>query len=118
MSGPRPAHPQAFVGYINHVLEHREPLVHDLFQDLRDCTVLPRFLAAVTGKPFAPTFPRPTNKIQRVENANALFGFLRREGVAVSVAIEDVVDGDRKATLALIYQLITKFLLHGRVASR
>lgn len=51
-------------------------------------------------------------RVQRFENANIALDFIKRRGIQMTnIGAEDVVDGNRKIILGLIWILISRFTI-------
>lgn len=55
---------------------------------------------------------KPKLRVQRFENANIALQFIKRRGIQMTnIGAEDVVDGNRKIILGLIWTLILRFTI-------
>ncbi|KAI1268542.1 calponin homology domain-containing protein [Xylariaceae sp. FL1019] len=55
---------------------------------------------------------RPKLRVQRFENANIALNFVKSRGIAmINIGAEDIVDGNRKIILGLIWTLILRFTI-------
>lgn len=56
---------------------------------------------------------KPKLRVQRFENANLALGFIKSRGIQMTnIGAEDVVDGNRKIILGLIWILISRFTIN------
>jgi len=55
---------------------------------------------------------KPKLRVQRFENVNVALAFIKRRGIHLTnIGAEDVVDGNRKIILGLIWTLILRFTI-------
>jgi hypothetical protein len=55
---------------------------------------------------------KPKLRVQRFENVNKALDFIKRRGIQMTnIGAEDVVDGNRKIILGLIWTLILRFTI-------
>lgn len=98
---------KAFTKWINNQLETTSstPPVNDLFQDLRDGVVLLRLLEVLTGNEYK----RENGKmrVHHIGNVNKVIGVLQEYGIKLlNISSNDIVDGNPKLTLGLIWAII------------
>jgi plastin-1 len=91
------------------------PEVNNLFEDVRDGLVLLKVLDTI--KPGIVSWDKvnkqPTNKFKKAENCNyAVVLGKQLKFSLVGVAGSDIVDGNRKLTLALIWQAMRYYVLN------
>ena len=56
---------------------------------------------------------KPKLRVQRFENANLALDFIKSRGIQMTnIGAEDVVDGNRKIILGLIWTLILRFTIN------
>ncbi|KAJ6645290.1 Dystonin [Pseudolycoriella hygida] len=82
--------------------------VDDLFEDLRDGHNLLSLLEVLSGEPL----PREKGKMRfhMLQNAQMALDFLRYKKIKlVNIRAEDIVDGNPKLTLGLIWTIILHF---------
>ena len=83
----------------------RVTTVTDLFYDLRDGLVLLSVLEALTGKKMRRE--RGNLRVHQLSNVNNLLSLLREHKVKlVNIGTADIVDGNPKITLALVWAVI------------
>ena len=83
----------------------RVTTVTDLFYDLRDGVVLLSVLEALTGKKMRRE--RGNLRVHQLSNVNNLLSLLREHKVKlVNIGTADIVDGNPKITLALVWAVI------------
>ncbi|CAM2708186.1 unnamed protein product [Rotaria socialis] len=98
---------KAFTKWINNQLANTTPTltITDLFQDLRDGVVLLRLLEVFTGNECK----RENGKmrVHHIGNVNKVIAVLNEHGIKLlSISSNDIVDGNPKLTLALIWSII------------
>uniref|UniRef100_A0A8C3JVV2 Spectrin beta chain n=1 Tax=Calidris pygmaea TaxID=425635 RepID=A0A8C3JVV2_9CHAR len=83
--------------------------IGDLYSDLRDGFVLTRLLEVLSGEPL----PKPTRgrmRIHSLENVDKALQFLKEQRVHLeNVGSHDIVDGNHRLTLGLIWTIILRF---------
>ena len=83
----------------------RARAVTDLFHDLRDGLVLLSVLEALTGRKVRRE--RGNLRVHQLSNVNNLLSLLRENKVKlVNIGTADIVDGNPKITLALVWAVI------------
>jgi dystrophin len=83
----------------------KETAVTDLFYDLRDGLVLLSVLEVLTGKKIRRE--RGSLRVHQLANVNAVLSMLRENRVKlVNIGTVDIVDGNSKITLALVWAVI------------
>ncbi|CAF4851946.1 unnamed protein product, partial [Rotaria sp. Silwood1] len=98
---------KAFTKWINNQLANTSSTlaITDLFQDLRDGVVLLRLLEVLTGNEYK----RENGKmrVHHIGNVNKVIAVLNEHGIKLlSISSNDIVDGNPKLTLALIWSII------------
>eukprot|EP00698_Gefionella_okellyi_P018453 TRINITY_DN5524_c0_g1_i1.p1 TRINITY_DN5524_c0_g1~~TRINITY_DN5524_c0_g1_i1.p1 ORF type:complete len:557 (+),score=123.56 TRINITY_DN5524_c0_g1_i1:71-1672(+) len=92
-----------------------QPEVNNLFEDVKDGLVLLKMLDAISPGIVAwdKVNKVPSNKFKKVENCNyaVLLGKQLKFSL-VGIGGTDLVDGNRKLTLALIWQAMRYYVLH------
>ncbi|KAF0297038.1 Dystonin [Amphibalanus amphitrite] len=99
---------KTFTKWVNKHLKKRSRLVRDLFYDLRDGTSLLALLEVLSGERL------PSQKGQlrfhQMQNVQVALDFLRyRKIKLVNIRADDIVDGNPKLTLGLIWTIILHF---------
>ncbi|KAE8294957.1 Spectrin beta chain, non-erythrocytic 4 Beta-IV spectrin Spectrin, non-erythroid beta chain 3 [Larimichthys crocea] len=83
--------------------------ISDLYNDLRDGYMLTRLLEVLSGE----LLPRPTRgrmRIHCLENVDKALQFLKEQRVHLeNVGSHDIVDGNHRLTLGLIWTIILRF---------
>lgn len=86
----------------------RGKLVQDLFQDLRDGQNLISLLEMLSGQ----TLPRERGRmrVHQLQNIQIALNYIKfRKVKLVNIRPEDIVDGNQKLTLGLIWTIILHF---------
>ena len=94
-------------------LKQRGIPFEDLCTEFKNGTKLCQLLEII-GKQTLPRkwWPQPKNRFQELENVDASLQFIEERGVKlVATHKEQIVDGDKKMTLGLIWSLISKFAI-------
>lgn len=82
--------------------------VDDLFVDLADGRKLLKLLEIISGEKLA----KPNNgkmRVHKVENVNKSLAFLHTKVRLESIGAEDIVDGNPRLILGLIWTIILRF---------
>ncbi|GAB1320711.1 alpha-actinin [Madurella fahalii] len=104
---------KTFTKWLNTKLEVRNLEVKDLVQDLSDGVLLIHLLECLSGESLGRYAAKPKLRVQRFENANLALNFIKLRGIQMTnIGAEDVVDGNRKIILGLIWTLILRFTIN------
>ena len=97
---------KTFAKWINSQLAKiKSQPVRDLFVDLRDGTALLKLLEILTGAELKKEVGRM--KVHHMGNVNIVLQTLRDHGVRItSINANDIVEGNAKLTLGLVWQVI------------
>jgi len=88
--------------------------VNDITLDLQDGQVLAKLLLALSGEGITKINTKPNMRIQKVENVGKCLKFITDHDVKlVGIGAEEIVDGNPKMTLGLIWTLILRFVIVG-----
>jgi hypothetical protein len=95
---------------VKHVGNNRRPnrIIHDLFEDLRDGECLITLLEILSGE----TLPRERGRmrVHMLQNSQIALNFLKFKKIKlVNIRPDDVVDGNPKLTLGLIWTIILHY---------
>ena len=96
---------RTFTKWVNASLEKAGRHVIDLYQDFRDGCNLIVLLEVLSGR----VLPRERGKMQlhKIQNVETVLNFLRHRGVKlVNIRAEDIVNGNAKLTLGLVWTLM------------
>ncbi|KAI9646995.1 alpha-actinin [Ciborinia camelliae] len=86
--------------------------VVDLVKDLSDGVLLIHLLECLSNESLGRYAAKPKLRVQRFENANLSLDFIKSRGIQMTnIGAEDVVDGNRKIILGLIWTLILRFTI-------
>ncbi|XP_046810522.1 dystonin isoform X31 [Lucilia cuprina] len=99
---------KTFTKWVNKHLKKANRRVEDLFEDLRDGHNLLSLLEVLSGEHL----PREKGKMRfhMIQNAQMALDFLRYKKIKlVNIRAEDIVDGNPKLTLGLIWTIILHF---------
>lgn len=82
--------------------------VEDLFVDLADGRKLLKLLEVISGEKLA----KPNSgkmRVHKIENVNKSLAFLHTKVRLESIGAEDIVDGNQRLILGLIWTIILRF---------
>ncbi|XP_048837070.1 spectrin beta chain, non-erythrocytic 4-like isoform X2 [Brienomyrus brachyistius] len=100
---------KTFTKWVNSHLAQVSCRIADLYNDLRDGYMLTRLLEVLSGE----LLPRPTRgrmRIHCLENVDKALQFLKEQRVHLeNVGSHDIVDGNHRLTLGLIWTIILRF---------
>ncbi|KAM9733521.1 spectrin beta chain, non-erythrocytic 4 isoform 2-T2 [Menidia menidia] len=100
---------KTFTKWVNSHLARVSCRISDLYNDLRDGYMLTRLLEVLSGEQL----PRPTRgrmRIHCLENVDKALQFLKEQRVHLeNVGSHDIVDGNHRLTLGLIWTIILRF---------
>ncbi|GKT48006.1 alpha-actinin-like protein 1 [Colletotrichum spaethianum] len=103
---------KTFTKWMNTKLEARQLEVKDLVADLSDGVLLIHLLECLSNDTLGRYASKPKLRVQRFENANTALDFIKARGIQMTnIGAEDVVDGNRKIILGLIWTLILRFTI-------
>ncbi|KAK4211935.1 hypothetical protein QBC37DRAFT_203452 [Rhypophila decipiens] len=104
---------KTFTKWLNTKLEIRDLEVKDLVKDLSDGVILIHLLECLSSESLGRYAAKPKLRVQRFENANLALNFIKSRGIQMTnIGAEDVVDGNRKIILGLIWTLILRFTIN------
>ncbi|XP_053577742.1 spectrin beta chain, non-erythrocytic 4 [Bombina bombina] len=100
---------KTFTKWMNSHLSKVPCRVNDLYNDLRDGYVITKLLEVLSGEQL----PKPTRgrmRIHSLENVDKALQFLKEQRVHLeNVGSHDIVDGNHRLTLGLIWTIILRF---------
>ncbi|XP_053908842.1 LOW QUALITY PROTEIN: spectrin beta chain, non-erythrocytic 4-like [Cuculus canorus] len=100
---------KTFTKWVNSHLARVSCRIGDLYADLRDGFILTRLLEVLSGEQL----PKPTRgrmRIHSLENVDKALQFLKEQRVHLeNVGSHDIVDGNHRLTLGLIWTIILRF---------
>ncbi|KAH6624391.1 calponin homology domain-containing protein [Chaetomium sp. MPI-SDFR-AT-0129] len=104
---------KTFTKWLNTKIEARGLEVLDLVKDLSDGVMLIHLLECLSNESLGRYAAKPRLRVQCFENANTALDFIRSRGIQMTnIGAEDVVDGNRKIILGLIWTLILRFTIN------
>ncbi|TBU08719.1 alpha-actinin-like protein [Hamiltosporidium magnivora] len=109
---------KTFTKWINTKLnEGSYPTVTNLFENIRDGTVLAHLLFILTEEKFIYN-KRPITRFQKVENIQQVLNFIKQKNITlINIGSPDIVDGNEKLILGLIWTIILRFVVTEGVQS-
>ncbi|MCJ1361391.1 hypothetical protein MMC16_000491 [Acarospora aff. strigata] len=103
---------KTFTKWLNSKVKPRDVAVNDLVTDLADGVILIHLLEILGNESLGRYASKPKMRVQRFENVNKALDFIKGRGVQMTnIGAEDVVDGNRKIILGLIWTLILRFTI-------
>ncbi|ROW12097.1 hypothetical protein VMCG_00708 [Cytospora schulzeri] len=103
---------KTFTKWLNTKIEVRNLEVKDLVKDLSDGVILIHLLECLSQESLGRYAAKPKLRVQRFENVNLGLDFIKSRGIQmVNMGAEDLVDGNRKIILGLIWTLILRFTI-------
>ncbi|GAB0201943.1 spectrin beta chain, non-erythrocytic 4 [Grus japonensis] len=100
---------KTFTKWVNSHLARVSCRIGDLYADLRDGYILTQLLEVLSGEQL----PKPTRgrmRIHSLENVDKALQFLKEQRVHLeNVGSHDIVDGNHRLTLGLIWTIILRF---------
>nr|POE65055.1 alpha-actinin-like protein 1 [Quercus suber] len=98
--------------WLNSKLKIRNVSITDLVSDLSDGTILIHLLEILSQESLGRYAARPKLRVQRFENVNIALDFIKSRKIQLTnIGAEDIVDGNRKIILGLIWTLILRFTI-------
>ncbi|KAI1777716.1 calponin homology domain-containing protein [Hypoxylon cercidicola] len=103
---------KTFTKWMNTKISPRGLVVKDLVTDLSDAVLLIHLLECLSSESLGRYAAKPKLRVQKFENANTALNFIKSRGIQMTnIGAEDVVDGNRKIILGLIWTLILRFTI-------
>ncbi|RKL10009.1 Alpha-actinin-like protein 1 [Fusarium oxysporum] len=103
---------KTFTKWLNTKIEARNLEVKDLVKDLSDGVMLIHLLECLSHESLGRYASKPKLRVQKFENANLALDFVKSRGIQMTnIGAEDVVDGNQKIVLGLIWTLILRFTI-------
>ncbi|KAM0334397.1 hypothetical protein ACHAQA_001423 [Verticillium albo-atrum] len=103
---------KTFTKWLNTKLVARELEITDLVADLKDGVVLIHLLESLSQESLGRYAAKPKLRVQCFENANTALDFVKSRGIQMTnIGAGDVVDGNQKIILGLIWILILRFTI-------
>ncbi len=104
---------KAFVRWINTYLEPQQlSPIQNLRTDISNGVRLIQLLEIIGGETLGRYAPNPRLRVQKAENLNIALDFIKHRGIQLyNIGAEDVIDGNLKLILGLIWMLILRFTI-------
>ncbi|KAF2208620.1 hypothetical protein CERZMDRAFT_70843 [Cercospora zeae-maydis SCOH1-5] len=103
---------KTFGKWLNNKLQVRNLHLDNLVTDLSDGVILIHLLEILSAESLGRYAARPKLRVQRFENVNIALDFIKSRKIQLTnIGAEDVVDGNRKIILGLIWTLILRFTI-------
>ncbi|KAJ6130486.1 hypothetical protein N7512_003266 [Penicillium capsulatum] len=103
---------KTFTKWLNDKLKARALSIEDLVTDLSDGTILIHLLEILGNESLGRYASKPKLRVQRFENVNKSLDFIKGRRIQMTnIGAEDIVDGNRKIILGLIWTLILRFTI-------
>ncbi|KAI7656810.1 alpha-actinin-2, partial [Hortaea werneckii] len=103
---------KTFTKWLNNKLTARNVQVNDIVTDLSDGVILIHLLEILSQESLGRYAARPKLRVQRFENVNIALDFIKSRKIQLTnIGAEDIVDGNRKIVLGLIWTLILRFTI-------
>ncbi|MCJ1343632.1 hypothetical protein MMC31_001828, partial [Peltigera leucophlebia] len=103
---------KTFTKWLNSKVSPRNVIVNDLVTDLSDGVILIHLLEILGNESLGRYASKPKLRVQRFENVNVALDFIKGRGIQMTnIGAEDVVDGNQKLILGLIWTLILRFTI-------
>lgn len=84
--------------------------VKDIVEDLKDGTLLVTLVEVLSGKEMSPKPKAAKMRIQQIDNVNEALKFIKSVGIKTNCSAEDLVDGNAKFVLGLVFAVIIKYM--------
>jgi hypothetical protein len=100
------------LGRLNSKVINRSVAVKSLVSDLSDGIILIHLLEVLSNESLGRYASSPKLRVQKFENVNKSLEYIKSRGIQMTnIGAEDVVDGNRKIILGLIWTLILRFTI-------
>ena len=98
---------------MNSHLRKRDIKIDDLATGLQNGINLVHLLEELTGKTTPVSINKnPTFRIQKIQNSSIAVDFAKSEKVNITASAEDIVDGQLKNILGMIWTFILKYQIN------
>lgn len=104
---------KTFTKWLNTKLESRQIApMRSLATDLSDGVKLVQLMEIMGDTSLGRFYMNPRMRVQKAENVNLALEFIKSRGVVLTnVGAEDIVDGNLKLILGMIWTLILRFTI-------
>ncbi|KAL8939304.1 MAG: hypothetical protein Q9211_002800 [Gyalolechia sp. 1 TL-2023] len=104
---------KTFTKWLNSKINVRQVSINNLVTDLSDGVILIHLLEILGNESLGRYASKPKLRVQRFENVNKALDFIKSRGIQMTnIGAEDVVDGNKKIILGLIWTLILRFTIN------
>lgn len=105
---------KTFTNWVNMHLGKRGTMIESLATDFKDGVKLIQLLEIISGETFGKYVQAPKMRIQEVENVGKALKFIEDHDVKlVNIGATEIVDGNVKMTLGMIWTIILRFAIAG-----
>ncbi|XP_023698929.1 alpha-actinin-1-like isoform X2 [Paramormyrops kingsleyae] len=102
---------KTFTAWCNSHLRKAGTQIENIEEDFRDGLKLMLLLEVISGERLAKP-ERGKMRVHKISNVNKALNFITRKGVKlVSIGAEEIVDGNAKMTLGMIWTIILRFAI-------
>ncbi|KAK3602502.1 hypothetical protein CHS0354_022370 [Potamilus streckersoni] len=110
---------KTFTNWVNEQLKVSGRSVKSISTDLCDGVNLVALVEALQFRKIGKVYPKPSGKIQMLQNVALAFKALADDNIKlVNIGNEDVVNGNAKLTLGLIWSLVQRYQISSRKDNR
>ncbi|KAI5297262.1 hypothetical protein KEM56_004944 [Ascosphaera pollenicola] len=103
---------KTFKKWLNSKIAARNLEIQDLVKDLSDGVILIHVLELLGNESLGRYASKPKLRVQRCENVMTCLKYITSRGIPMTnIGAEDVVDGNQKIILGLIWTLILRFTI-------
>jgi hypothetical protein len=103
---------KTFTKWMNSKLKERNLVVEDIVADLVDGTKLINLLEIIGDESLGRFNAAPKMRLQKIENLNTALRFIKSRNVQLhNIGAEDIVDGNEKLILGMIWTIILRFTI-------
>ncbi|KAI1995370.1 alpha-actinin [Ophidiomyces ophidiicola] len=103
---------KTFTKWVNSKLKIRDIAIDDLVADLSDGVILIHILEILGNESLGRYASKPKLRVQKFENLNKCLDYIKGRGIQMTnIGAGDIVDGNRKIILGLIWTLILRFTI-------
>uniref|UniRef100_A0A0N4ZQ51 Spectrin beta chain n=1 Tax=Parastrongyloides trichosuri TaxID=131310 RepID=A0A0N4ZQ51_PARTI len=100
---------KTFTKWCNSYLNKARLEINDLFNDLGDGILLMKFLEIISGDKLGKA-NRGQMRVQKIENLNKCINYLKKRNIHLeNIGAEDILDGNERLILGLIWTIILRF---------
>uniref|UniRef100_A0A8C1ZZ95 Actinin, alpha 4 n=1 Tax=Cyprinus carpio TaxID=7962 RepID=A0A8C1ZZ95_CYPCA len=103
---------KTFTAWCNSHLRKAGTQIENIEEDFRDGLKLMLLLEVISGQCRLPKPERGKMRVHKINNVNKALDFIASKGVKlVSIGAEEIVDGNAKMTLGMIWTIILRFAI-------